>query len=110
MLPAYGPWYDQRDAETVDLRATRRGRTPGARGQRERHITQAVRDRMRLDALDAELAHQGIPITEQGVAEARARRAAVEADWSPERRSALRERARLHTLDATTGTVDQPAA
>ncbi|NYH40960.1 hypothetical protein HNR22_000687 [Micromonospora jinlongensis] len=74
------------------------------------YITQAVRDRMRLDALDAELAHQGIPITEQGVAEARARRAAVEAEWSPERRSALRERARQHAQDAAAGTLDQPAA
>ncbi|MEU7799601.1 hypothetical protein AB0B10_10050 [Micromonospora arborensis] len=75
------------------------------------YITQAVRDRMRLDALDAELAHQGIQITEQGVAEARARRAVVEADWSPERRRALRERARQHTVDAAaSGTVDKAAA
>ncbi len=74
------------------------------------YVTQAVRDRMRLDALDAELAHQGIPITEQGVAEARARRAAVEAEWSPERRDALRERARQFTLDAAAGTPEQPAA
>ncbi|MET7710238.1 hypothetical protein [Micromonospora sp. NPDC005189] len=74
------------------------------------YVTQAVRDRMRLDALDAELAHQGIHITEQGVAEARARRAAVEAAWSPERRDALRERARQHALDAAAGTVEQPAA
>ncbi|MET7950333.1 hypothetical protein [Micromonospora sp. NPDC005324] len=72
------------------------------------YITQAVRDRMRLDALDAELAHQGIPITEQGVAEARARRAAVEADWSPERRSALRERVRQHTLDAAGSPCGRP--
>ncbi|WP_405432948.1 hypothetical protein [Micromonospora sp. NBC_00617] len=74
------------------------------------YITQAVRDRMRLDALDAELAHQGIQITDQGVAEARARRAAVEAEWSPERREALRERARRHALNAAAGTVEQPAA
>ncbi|PYC65423.1 hypothetical protein C7C45_29165 [Micromonospora arborensis] len=75
------------------------------------YITQAVRDRMRLDALDAELAHQGIQITEQGVAEARARRAAVEADWSPERRRAVRERARQHAVEAAaSGTVDKPAA
>ncbi|MFE9917587.1 hypothetical protein ACFYPG_20760 [Micromonospora sp. NPDC005553] len=74
------------------------------------YITQAVRDRMRLDALDAELAHQGIPITEQGVAEARARRAAVEADRSPERRSALRELARQHALGTAAATTEQPAA
>ncbi|MEV4826286.1 hypothetical protein [Micromonospora sp. NPDC049274] len=74
------------------------------------YITQAVRDRMRLDALDAELAHQGIQITDQGVAEARARRAAVEAEWSPERREALRERARRNALNAAAGTVEQPAA
>ncbi|MET8234491.1 hypothetical protein ABZS77_27835 [Micromonospora sp. NPDC005298] len=74
------------------------------------YITQAVRDRMRLDALDAELAHQGIAITEQGVARARARRAAVEAEWSPERRSALRDRARQHAPDAAAGALDQPAA
>jgi hypothetical protein len=74
------------------------------------YIVQAVRDRMRLDALDAELAHAGIQITEQGVAQARARRASVEADWPAERRQAVRDRVRQHMLDETTDAPQQPAA
>ncbi|WP_091661759.1 hypothetical protein [Micromonospora auratinigra] len=74
------------------------------------YVTQAVRDRMRLDALDAELAHAGIPITGQGVAEARARRAAVEAEWSAERRQALRDRVRQHLRDDAGGAARQPVA
>ncbi|MBO4205442.1 hypothetical protein [Micromonospora echinofusca] len=75
------------------------------------YITQAVRDRMRLDALDAELAHAGIQITERGVAEARARRAAVEAEWTSERRQGLRDRVRQHVQDeAGGGLQQQPAA
>lgn len=68
------------------------------------YITQAVRDRMRLDALDAELAHAGMQITDQGVAEARARRAAVEAEWPADRRQAVRDRVRQHILDEAAGT------
>ncbi|WP_047891197.1 hypothetical protein [Micromonospora sp. RV43] len=74
------------------------------------YITQAVRDRMRLDALDAELAHAGIQITEQGVAAARARRAAVEAEWPTERRQAVRERIRQHMQEEIASALDQPAA
>ncbi|SCF01174.1 hypothetical protein GA0074696_2209 [Micromonospora purpureochromogenes] len=77
------------------------------------YITQAVRDRMRLDALDAELAHAGIEITERGVAAARARRAAVEAEWPPERRQEVRERVRQHMRDeaaGAAGALDEPAA
>ncbi|WP_326550750.1 hypothetical protein [Micromonospora sp. NBC_01813] len=76
------------------------------------YVTQAVRDRIRLDALDTELAHAGIPITEQGVAAARARRAAVEAEWPAERRQAVRDRVRQHLNDDATGTTgsQQPAA
>ncbi|MEU5565078.1 hypothetical protein [Micromonospora musae] len=74
------------------------------------YVTQAVRDRMRLDALDAELAHTGIEITEQGVAEARARRAAVEAEWPAERRQSVRDRVRQHLLDEADSTRQQPAA
>lgn len=76
------------------------------------YVTQAVRDRMRLDALDTELAHAGIPITDQGVAAARARRAAVEAEWPADRRQAARDRVRQHLHDDATGTTgsQQPAA
>ncbi|RKN22556.1 hypothetical protein D7147_07885 [Micromonospora musae] len=74
------------------------------------YVTQAVRDRMRLDALDAELAHTGIEISEQGVAEARARRAAVEAEWPAERRQSVRDRVRQHLLDEADSTRQQPAA
>ncbi|TDB80162.1 hypothetical protein [Micromonospora sp. KC721] len=74
------------------------------------YITQAVRDRMRLDALAAELAHQGIQVTEQGVAEVRARRAAVEAEWPAERRQAVRDRVRQHLLDEANGSRQQSVA
>ncbi|MFY1588165.1 hypothetical protein ACN267_27135 [Micromonospora sp. WMMD734] len=74
------------------------------------YVTQAVRDRMRLDALAAELAHQGIEVTEQGVAEARARRAAVDAAWPNERRLAVRDRVRRHLLDETAGGTRQSVA
>ncbi|GGM18659.1 hypothetical protein [Micromonospora yangpuensis] len=74
------------------------------------YITQAVRDRMRLDALDAEMAHAGIQITEQGVAEARARRAAVEAEWTTQRRQAVRDRVRQHLLDEASGSHQQSVA
>ncbi|MEV6376896.1 hypothetical protein [Micromonospora musae] len=74
------------------------------------YVTQAVRDRMRLEAMDAELAHTGIEITEQGVAEARARRAAVEAEWPAERRQSVRDRVRQHLLDEADSTRQQPAA
>lgn len=75
------------------------------------YVTLAVRDRMRLDALDAELAHTGIEITPQGVAAARARRAAVEAAWPQERRQAVRDRVRQHLLlDEAAGTGQHSAA
>ncbi|MFI9531443.1 hypothetical protein [Micromonospora rosaria] len=74
------------------------------------YITQAVRDRMRLDALDAELAHAGIEVTEQGVAEARARRAAVEAEWTSQRRQALRDRVRQHLRDEVDDSPRQSVA
>lgn len=74
------------------------------------YVTRAVRDRMRLDALDAELAHAGIPVTEQGVAHARARRAAVEAEWSGPRRESVRERVRQHLRDEAGGAPQQSVA
>jgi hypothetical protein len=71
------------------------------RGNASAYVTQAVRDRMRLDELDAELAHQGITCTEAGLAAAGARRRQVEAEWPRERREALRARVRQHVQDDT---------
>ncbi|MET7806214.1 hypothetical protein [Micromonospora chersina] len=60
-------------------------------------LVDAARALMRREALDAELAHQGIPVAEEGVARARAARAAVDVAWSAERYEAVRERVRHAT-------------
>jgi hypothetical protein len=74
------------------------------------YVTQAVRDRMRLDALDAELAHQGIQVTDEGVARAKVTRAAVDAAWPAQRYQAVRDRVQ-HAIDQDTTTTPQaPAA
>ncbi|MCW3843439.1 hypothetical protein ONA70_25360 [Micromonospora yasonensis] len=62
------------------------------------YLVHAARALMRREALDAELAHQGITVTEAGVARARAVRAAVDVAWPAERYQAVRERVR-HTVD-----------
>ncbi|MEU9743631.1 hypothetical protein AB0E12_31055 [Micromonospora chersina] len=60
-------------------------------------LVDAARALMRREALDAELAHRGIPVAEEGVSRARAARAAVDVAWSAERYEAVRERARHAT-------------
>lgn len=60
-------------------------------------LVDAARALMRREALDAELAHRGIPVAEEGVARARAARAAVDVAWSAERYEAVRERVRHAT-------------
>ncbi|MFG1656675.1 hypothetical protein ACGFIY_09115 [Micromonospora chersina] len=57
-------------------------------------LVHAARALMRREALDAELAHQGIAVTEDGIARARAARAAVDVAWPAERYQAIRERVR----------------
>lgn len=68
-------------------------------------LVDAARALMRREALDAELAHQGIPVAEEGVARARAARAAVDVAWPVERYEAIRERVRHATADDETGRV-----
>jgi hypothetical protein len=63
------------------------------------YVTEVVRDRTRLDALRAELAHAGVHVTEQGLADARARRAAVDAQWPAERYETVRKQVRQHLRD-----------
>ncbi|MDG4768574.1 hypothetical protein O7632_31450 [Solwaraspora sp. WMMD406] len=74
------------------------------------YITEAVRDRMRMDALRAELAHAGIQVTEPGLAAARARRATVEAQWPAERYDLVRDRVRQHLRDEESTGSPAPAA
>ncbi|MFC0032025.1 hypothetical protein ACFFMM_21135 [Micromonospora chaiyaphumensis] len=62
-------------------------------------LVHAARALMRREALDAELAHQGVTVTEEGVARARAARAAVDVAWPAERYQAIRERARQAATD-----------
>ncbi|MFB9238817.1 hypothetical protein ACFFWC_25365 [Plantactinospora siamensis] len=66
------------------------------------YLVDAARALMRQEALSAELAHQGIPITAEGVARARAARAAVAAEWRPERYQAVRDRVRRAVEDDDT--------
>jgi hypothetical protein len=68
-------------------------------------LVHAARALMRREALDAELAHQGVAVTEEGVARARAARAAVDVAWPAERYQAIRERARQAAADG-----DAPAS
>ncbi|WP_434741144.1 hypothetical protein [Micromonospora sp. SH-82] len=72
-------------------------------------LVETVRARIRLDELAALHREFGIEVTPEGVANARARRAAVEAEWTPQRRAAVRERARQGALDEP-GHLTQPSA
>lgn len=74
------------------------------------YVAEAVRDRKRLEDLETELARAGIAVTEQGVAAAKARRAAVDAAWPAERYAAVRDRVRQHLSDEAVGTTETPAA
>ncbi|MEW2330144.1 hypothetical protein AB0880_20290 [Micromonospora chersina] len=60
-------------------------------------LVDAARALMRREALAAELADQGIPVAEEGVARARAARAAVDVAWPAERYEEIRERVRHAT-------------
>lgn len=71
------------------------------------YVTEVVRARMRADQVAAELAAAGIATTEEGIARARARRLAIDAEWPRERCAAVRRRvhdimeAELPASDAT---------
>lgn len=74
------------------------------------YLVDAARALMRREALAAELAHQGIQVTEEGLARAKAARAAVDAAWPSERYQAVRERVRHALQEETTGAPKAPAA
>jgi hypothetical protein len=74
------------------------------------YLVDAARALMRREALAAELAHQGIQVTEDGVTRAKAARAAVDAAWPPERYQAVRERVRHAVRDEAGGNPQAPAA
>lgn len=60
----------------------------------------------------AELDRRGMTLTPEGAARARTQLAAAEAEWTPERRAALRERSRRGAADLAAGRTGrrQPAA
>jgi hypothetical protein len=58
------------------------------------YLVEAARARMRSEELSAVLAERGMTVTPEGRARAAATRAAVMADWPPERWEELRERIR----------------
>ncbi|MDM4723468.1 hypothetical protein QTQ03_29235 [Micromonospora sp. WMMA1363] len=55
-------------------------------------VTERVRTHIRLEALRRDLAAAGIHVTQRGVAEARARRYVMQAQWPQERYAALEQR------------------
>lgn len=72
------------------------------------YVAQAVRDRRRMDEYRAALVQAGVQLTEQGMAEARARRLAVKAQWPAERYAAVSERVRQDLEGGET--ADRPAS
>ncbi|MEO3775559.1 hypothetical protein ABGB16_01660 [Micromonospora sp. B11E3] len=86
--------------------AERLAREPNASA----YLVDAARALMRREALAAELAHQGIEVTEEGVASARAARAAIDAAWPSERYQAVRERVQRALHDGADCTPQAPAA
>jgi hypothetical protein len=66
-------------------------------------VADAVRTRMRLEELSSLSAEAGMTITREGVARARARRLAVEAEWTPERFAGAREETRRAAESAFIG-------
>lgn len=60
------------------------------------YVTETVRARRSFEQFRDLMAEAGVPLTEEGMAAARARRLAVQADWTPDRVAALRGRVRAH--------------
>ncbi|MGC4805534.1 hypothetical protein [Micromonospora sp. DT233] len=65
-------------------------------------VADTVRARIELEQLATLHQDLGITVTAEGVTRARARRLAVEAEWTPERRVALREDVRRAAADLFT--------
>ncbi|WP_433343846.1 hypothetical protein [Micromonospora sp. CA-111912] len=65
-------------------------------------VVDSVRARIELEQLTNLNRELGITVTAEGVAQARARRLAAEAEWTSERRAALREDARRAAADMFT--------
>ncbi|MFU8852331.1 hypothetical protein ACNAW0_15285 [Micromonospora sp. SL1-18] len=76
------------------------------KGQASAYVTEAVRGHRAWEQFRAEQARRGVPLTEQGMTEARARRYDLRSQWPAERYEALRERVRRHVED---GQADQQA-
>ncbi|MGC4772372.1 hypothetical protein ACLQ25_25790 [Micromonospora sp. DT44] len=74
------------------------------------YVTESVRRRRRVEEHKELLLAAGIHISEQGVAEARARRLGVEAEWSAQRFEAERARIRAAMEAEMNGDDDAPRA
>lgn len=75
------------------------------------YVTETVRARRNFEEFRDLVAEAGVHLTEQGMAVARARRLAVEAEWTPERVAALRARVRDHAAaELFNGNQQTPAA
>ncbi|MEU5785877.1 hypothetical protein [Micromonospora lupini] len=70
-------------------------------------MTGSVSRGSRAEDLDAELARRAMIVTAEGQARARARRAQVEQEWSPDRRAALRDRSRRAAAEMLGGSGSQ---
>lgn len=78
--------------------ATRLDREPNASA----YLVDAARARMRSEELGALLAERAMTVTAEGRARAAAVRAAVTADWPPERWEQVRERTRREAQEMFT--------
>ncbi|WP_433458526.1 hypothetical protein [Micromonospora sp. CA-248212] len=69
-------------------------------GKASAYVTGAVRAQRAWDQFRDEQARRGVTLTLEGLAAARARRYAVQAEWPAERFAAVRERVRQHMEQA----------
>jgi hypothetical protein len=70
--------------------AARLGREPNASA----YVAEAIEGKMRGERVLEQLADAGVTVTEAGLARARSRLAELDAEWTPERRRALRNERR----------------
>ncbi|MDM4719140.1 hypothetical protein QTQ03_05835 [Micromonospora sp. WMMA1363] len=81
------------------------------KGKASAYVTGAVRAQRAWEDFRDEQARRGVILTEEGMAAARARRYAVQAEWTPERIGALRQQVREHMESELSGGDQQaPAA
>jgi hypothetical protein len=78
-------------------------------GKASAYVTEAVRAHRAWEQFRDEQARRGVALTEEGMAAARARRYAVQAEWPSERFAAVRERVRQH-MEQEPASGDQPAS